>query len=493
MNKLLQRQLKKVYGRNTNIPSEIAPLLQIITDTYDGFDQDRELTIRSLELSSQELLDANRKLGEETQRQKAILEALRAATSVLKPSSAEKKEWLTSADEVIYLAESLTQLIEEQKQHELELIHSKVQTEQEKAKAEAILLSIGDGVFAVDLDLRIMLMNPIAEQLSGYSFAEAEGRPYNQIFSFKTEHDPDAPYPNFVQDVMSSGKIRALTNHTLLVRKDKTELSVSDSAAPIVSENGKIIGCIVVVRDASRERELERAKDDFISITAHQLRTPLGIVRWHAEMLLRNTLLDAATRSKLKHVHASNLRLIALVNDLLNVSRIDQGRVQDNPHSTHVCEVIRDAYSELEPLAQQLNVTVNLLLKDGCDKEIFIDSKRLEEVILNLLSNAIKYNVPGGKVDVTTMMQDEFIAISFSDTGIGIPLEDQKRMFDKFHRAKNATRNDTTGTGLGMYIVKSYVDAWSGKIAFQSTEGKGSTFVISIPLSSTQSTTQLVE
>ncbi len=481
MNKLLERQLKKLYGDIGKVPSGISSLLESISNTYDGFDQDRDLTIRSLELSSSELLEANKKIREEAERQKAILEALRSATAALRPSSDSKKDWLTSADEVMYLAKSLSELIGEQKKHEKELEESKAHTEEEKAKAEAILQSIGDGVFAVDLNCKIMLMNPIAEMLSGYSFSESIGRNYKEIFKFVKEQDEESIYPPFVEDVVKTGKIKAMANHTLLIKKDQTKFPVSDSAAPIKDKNGNIFGCIVVMRDASRERELERAKDDFISIAAHQLRTPLGSIRWTLEMLNKDQALSPSTKDKIGRVYVSNQRLITLVNDLLNVSRIDQGRVQDDPQPTDVYEVIREASQELDPICQQRKVSIDLQLQDNQVPKIVIDPKRIREVIQNVISNAVKYSTPGGKITVSALKEEKFVKISVADEGIGIPQVDQQRVFTKFYRAENAARSDTTGSGLGLFVVKSYVEAWGGKVTFRSIEGKGTTFILEIP------------
>lgn len=481
MNKLLERQIKIFFGDVSKIPIGFSSFTQAVSDTYDGFDQDRNLMERSLELSSQELIDANKRLRVEAERQKAIVADLRNATIALRPNSNNSKEWLTSKDEAVYLANSLSKLIEEQKQHEKQLEISKERTEEEKAKAETILNSIGDGVFAVDIKGRIMLMNAVAEELCGYTFKEAGGKNHKDIFHFVKEKDQNSPYPPFVEDVMKTGIIQKLANHTLLIRKDKTSIPVSDSAASIKDMQGRIFGCIVVIRDASRERELEQAKDDFVSISAHQLRTPLGSMRWRLEMFLRQPNIPPKIRERMQRIYLSNQRMIGLVNDLLNVSRIDQGRVQDEPELTNVCEVIRAAALEMEAEAQEHNVSIDLNFQDDGEIRIMIDAKRFREIIQNLLSNAVKYNVPGGRVMVGAISLGDHIRVSVADTGIGIPKADQARIFSKFSRAQNAARSDTTGSGLGLFVVKFYVDKWGGRVGFKSTEGKGTTFWIELP------------
>jgi signal transduction histidine kinase len=318
--------------------------------------------------------------------------------------------------------------------------------------------------------------------LSGFSFREAQGKYYRDIFQFVQEKTPDSPYPLFVEEVINTGTVKKLANHTILVKRDQTKLPISDSAAPIKNSKGNIFGCIVVVRDASREREIERSKDEFISIAAHQLRTPLGNIRWIIEMLLTYPEISQKVRDKIELINKSNKRMIILVNDLLNVSRIDQGKIQNEPQLTDICEVIKAAALEIDAEAQKKKVTIYLRLNNTIPK-IMIDPKQFRDVVQNLLSNAIKYNMVGGKAVIVEMLVANYIRISVSDDGIGIPKEDQERVFSKFYRAANASKSDTTGSGLGLFLVKSYVEGWGGTVRFQSVEGKGSTFYLELPIS----------
>lgn len=491
MNKLLERQVRKTFGDLAKVPQNLLPFLELVSQAYDGFEEDRDLMERSLELSSQELIDTNKRLREEAKTQKAIVASLRNATSALRPKENSSKEWLTTREEAIYLAASLSKLIEEEKQYEKQLEFAKTKAEQEKAKAEAILESIGDGVFVVDCNGKIMLMNAVACNLSGFTLEEAQGRPYREIFKFALEKDPKAAYPPFIEDVIKTGTVKKLANHTLLIRKDQTRIPISDSAAPVRDEKGDIFGCIVVVRDASRERALERAKDEFISIAARQLRTPLSSMLWNVEMILQQGELPAQIREKLEHVNQDNQRLITLVNDLLNISRIDQGRVENEPEPIDISQAIQAVVQKMSAEAQKQQVAIELQLDEYVPR-IMIDSKRFREVIENLLSNAVKYNVPGGRVIIGVAPAGEYIRISVADSGIGIPKEDHSRVFSKFYRGENVVVTRATGSGLGLFIVKSYVDEWGGKVSFESpafaqktpdgkVQYKGTTFYIDLP------------
>ena len=174
--------------------------------------------------------------------------------------------------------------------------------------------------------------------------------------------------------------------------------------------------------------------------------------------------------------------MITLVNDLLNVSIIEQGMIKETPRLTDVLKVLRSAVLEMETEAQKHKVSITIQSQEKHIPKIMIDPKRLREIIQNLLSNAIKYNVPGGKATFVVDHVGEFIKISVSDQGIGIPKKDQLRLFSKFYRADNAVQRDTTGSGLGLFVVKSYVEKWGGNISFESSENKGTTFHIELPI-----------
>lgn len=354
MNKLLERQVKKTFGDLSRVPQNLLPFLEIVSQAYDGFEEDRNLMERSLELSSQELTETNKKLRQEAETQKAILESLREATATLKPSKGTG-EWLTTKEDAVSLARSLSKLIAE-------------------------------------------------------------------------------------------------------------------------------------------EKALERAKDEFVSIAAHQLRTPLASMRWNMEMVLRQGELPELIRERLEHINEDNQRLITLVNDLLDISRIDQGRIENEPEPTDTRRSIQTVVQKMSSEAQKQQVAIELQLNEQIPK-ITIDPKRFAEVIEDLLSNAIKYNVPGGRVIVGVKPLGEYIRISVADSGIGIPKEDHARVFSKFYRGNNVVNTKTTGTGLGLFIVKSYVDEWGGKVSFESpafaqktqdgkVDYKGTTFYIDLPTTS---------
>lgn len=352
----------------------------------------------------------------------------------------------------------------------------------EKNRVETILRSIGDGVFVTDTDGRVVLANHAAERIVGLSDIELYGKKYDQVFSFLDEDNAEKAYPDFVGEAMKEGRVKSLLPHTILVRKDGTKVPVLDTAAPLRTLDGKVFGCVVVFRDNTKERDLERSKDDFISVASHQLRTPLGSMRWNVEMLLGGDVgdLNKEATEVAKQIYDGNLRMIGLVNDLLDVSRIDRGRVMNEPVDTNLGDVLKEAIAEVRPLLQPKKLKIETKIDNKVPK-IKIDRKRFREVMENLISNAVKYNKVGGQVKISLKEVKKGIEIAVADTGIGIPKKDQASLFSKFFRATNAVHSETEGSGLGLYVVKKFVDGWGGTLQVESEQGKGSRFIITIP------------
>jgi PAS domain S-box-containing protein len=364
-----------------------------------------------------------------------------------------------------------------------DLAEEKEKIAAEKNRIETILRSIGDGVFVTDETGRVVMVNQAAEKMSGFSSIEMYGKKYQEVFKFINEDNTEADYPDFVGEAMKKGKVGTLLTHTVLRAKDGSTIPVLDSAAPLRTlEDGTVFGCVVVVRDNTAERELEKSKDDFLSVASHQLRTPLGSMRWNAEMLLEGDAgeLNQEVKDIVGQIHEGNIRMIDLVNNLLSVSRIDQGRVMDSPEDVDLGEVIKAAVDEIQPLTKDKNVELTANV-DQKLKKVKIDKNRFREVIENLISNAVKYNQPNGKVNVSLTGDDKNITISVSDTGMGIPKKDLGKLFSKFFRAENAVLSETEGTGLGLYVVKKFVEGWGGKLVVESELGKGSKFVLILP------------
>ena len=350
---------------------------------------------------------------------------------------------------------------------------------QEKDKLNAILYSIGDGVFVVDKDSQIILANNIASQLSGYSREELLSGAYFEKLKFAFENDT-TKVDSFVEDVIRSGVMKQRSESVVLIQKNGNTIPVAHSTSPFKNKNGEIIGCVVVFRDVTKDREINKMKSEFVSVASHQLRTPLTSIKWFAELLFdeNNSNLTPDQKEWIKEIYDGNERLIDLVNDLLNVSRIETGKnFVVERKKMDIVKIIRDVVKKQAPDAKEKNIT--LLLDAHIPETLLldIDGVKIEQVFQNLLSNAIKYSPENSEVQFGFLDEGSSVCFSVKDSGIGIP-EDQKRyLFEKFFRASNVIMTETQGTGLGLYIAKSIIEGHGGSIWFES-HTKGTTFFI---------------
>lgn len=362
----------------------------------------------------------------------------------------------------------------------------KEKTKVERDKIDAILHSIGDGVFVVDKDLKITIYNDISAKLSGFGVEEAIGKRYDRVLKFIFEDDGQVN-DSFIKQAIKTGEIQEMANHTLLIRKDGSRLPVADSAAPIRNTHGKIIGCVVVFRDVTKEREVDKMKTEFVSVASHQLRTPLTAIRWTLEELAGGELgrLNDQQQDYVNQSLESSERMMNLVNDLLNVSRLETGRLSVEPKPTDLAELVGGVIREYQPVAKAKKCRIIFNTSKPKLKKINIDSSLIRQVVTNFISNGVKYS-PVAKdsvVSVSLSANKQEVIFSVKDSGVGIPKTAQSRIFEKFFRADNVVKMETEGSGLGLYISKMIIEISGGRLWFESQEGKGSTFYFSLPLS----------
>ncbi len=352
----------------------------------------------------------------------------------------------------------------------------------EKNKIETIILSIGDGVFVVDTDLKITIFNLKASQISGFSEKEALGRNYYKILKFIFESDPDKAGDKFIKDAIKTKKIQEMSRHILLVTKKNGKMPLSASAAPLINEKGQVSGCVVVFRDTTKESEIDKMKTEFVSIASHQLKTPLTGIKWMTELLLRSGLNEEQIEFA-QSAHDSTNRTIKLINELLDVSHIETGRKFEIQRGlTDIIALLNDILEEINENARKKDILIVKSKETQSELMVDIDSSKVRQVITNLIDNAIKYSKTGCSIEVSCAEDKSDVVFFVRDNGIGIPQEQQKRLFEKFFRADNAVLSETDGTGLGLYIAKAIVEAHNGKIWFDSAESKGTTFYIKLPL-----------
>ncbi|MEI8060829.1 MAG: ATP-binding protein [Candidatus Berkelbacteria bacterium] len=428
------------------------------------------------DLSQNVIINSNDEIGQLSQSFDAMIKAVIASRAEVDRKVEEQTHEITEK----------SAFMEDQQKAVLNILEDvedeKDKVGHEKDKIDAILHSIGDGVFVVDKDLNIIVFNSVAAKLSGYSVEESMGKKYSDVLKFSFE-DTGKVNDEFMSKAMTTGEVQEMANHTQITQKAGEKIAVADSAAPLKDRDGSIIGCVVVFRDVTHEREIDKAKTEFVSLASHQLRTPLSSVNWFAEMLLAG---DAGKLTKqqtefVEKIYAGNQRMVDLVNSLLNVSRIELGTFSVEPEPTDVVEISKSVIEELTPQIK----TKKLKIKENYEKipKFSADPKLVRIVLQNLLSNAVKYTPDGGSVESNISLKDKNILINVKDSGYGIPKDQQDKIFSKLFRADNVREKDTEGTGLGLYIVKSIVDNSGGKISFDSAENKGTTFHVALPLS----------
>jgi PAS domain S-box-containing protein len=359
--------------------------------------------------------------------------------------------------------------------------------EEDRSRDEAILTSIGDGLFVVDLGGNVVLTNRAFENMLGWKLSEIRGKSFVEMIPAEDENgNLITPKLRPISTAIKSGQEIAQSKPEqgyYLVRKDKSRFPIAYKVT-LVKLDGKTIGAVGVFRDVTEEIKTSRAKTEFIAVASHQLRTPLGITKWYLETLKQDDYFKRAPdefRAGVEEIYKNNERVLTLVRNLLSVSRIDQGQVGDDPQPTNVARLVEDILKEMAIVAKSKNITLQLTTKPSHLPPMYIDPLRLHETIENVIINAIDYNTPSGKVNIKIENTSQELRIRIQDTGIGMSAKDQEQLFTKFFRSAGGSEHKAGGSGLGLYVAKSYVDKWGGRIIVESKVGKGSTFTIALP------------
>ena len=379
-------------------------------------------------------------------------------------------------------------------QHALE--HLKVQDQrlaEAKVRDDAIFASIGDGLIVTDVRGFITFVNPAFERMLGWKSEEVVGAPL--VDKIHRTDESGAVIPFIIPQTMlvAGHGVEALTSSMYFVRKDGSRFPVSFIAAPIKLE-GEVVGVVEVFSDITEEKAIDVARNEFISLSSHQLRTPLTAISWYVEMLLSGEAGELNERQKryAEEAYRGSRRMAELVKALLAISKLELGNSAMNPVPTDVAALAAQAVKEQEPSMQEKHLVLTARLQ--ADMPPFVtDPKFLGMIFDNLLSNSVKYTPNDGKLLFAVEMKlagDEIagrivnrpaVLISVQDSGIGIPDDQQDKLFTKFFRADNAKKVDQGGTGLGLYIVKKVVELSGGMVWFESVEGKGTTFYVLLP------------
>jgi PAS domain S-box-containing protein len=330
------------------------------------------------------------------------------------------------------------------------------------------------GFYQRSLDGRFLAANPALASLLGYESVDALLAERAGITD-RLWVDP-SQRSEFAGLMDTQGFVSGF--ESALRRRDGRVIWVSEVARKVIEPDGRTY-LEGFIENVTLRREAEQIKADFVSFVTHQLRTPLAGIRWMLELAEQGTL-DGETATCVEDARLSAERLIALVNDLLDVARLESGRMLSTPEPIAITQVAQDVLAELAPLAasRQQRVTISA----GTVPPVLVDPQLVRRAVLNVLSNAIKYTPHGGSIHISAVHDGDAVRWSVRDSGIGIPPAAQPRLFEKFFRADNAQVVDTEGTGLGLYLVRLIALRAGGSVACESRECEGSTFTLTLPV-----------
>jgi GAF domain-containing protein/nitrogen-specific signal transduction histidine kinase len=360
------------------------------------------------------------------------------------------------------------------------------QQREEASKTSAILQSVSEGVMVLDHDTgRIILYNPAAEQVLRIPRAEVIEQSLSSIAAPRNEvelHEEGRAlllYTGLNEGIQTVQRTEAI--HGSII--ELPGQMIAANFATVTGEDGSRFGVVVVLRDITREIEADRAKRDFIATVSHELRTPLTPIRGFVDLMLLGAVgqLTEPQREMLGTVKNNTMRMVSLVEDLLEIGRLEAGKIALNTAPSNINQLVREIVSMWNLELENKRMTLDLQLDDTLPL-IEYDTKRIGQVLTNLVSNAIKYTYPGGDVTIKTFRNGEgLIQVDVRDTGIGLKPEQQDNLFKRFYRADSPLRDEVGGTGLGLSIAKSFVELHHGEMWVQSVYGEGSTFSISLP------------
>ncbi len=409
------------------------------------------------------------------------IEALHRAALEFGKGNLSYRAKVESSDEIGDLAKSFNTTAGELAQTVESLKSSEAETVAERNKLALILSSITNAVIAVDHSGKTILFNHAAEVLTGHSTKETLDKPLQSFISLWEGDKPLDPAPLYAKGATSSG---AISKKNLKLQHANGE----DHYVTLVTDRlldgaGSDLGVVLTFEDVTRELIMDRTKHEFVSIAAHQLRTPLTGLSWVFETLLSKTSgeLSPEQRDIARGGYDAIHRMIELVNDLLDISQIEEGRFGVTLVKQSVQPVLEHVLDVARKQAENRSITFNASITERLP-DLEIDALKFEFVLNNIVDNALKYTHNGGKVELKAAVEKNTLLFTIADTGIGIPAGDAERVFGKFFRSKNARSVFTDGSGLGLYVAKNIVEQHHGKIWFTSAENSGTTFFVSLPL-----------
>jgi len=374
----------------------------------------------------------------------------------------------TKEDELRRVRAALLNILEDTEEARKEAVR-------EKNKTMTMIENLTDGILLLNNKNEVEIISPLVVDFFRKTKAEIIGKNIVDLF----DNEELKQFQDLLVDTKKR-KVNAVTNREISIGK-RMDIEVSTVFLEEGAEEG---GILIILHDVTRDKLVERMKTEFVSIAAHQLRTPLSAIKWTLRMVLDGDTgeLNSEQKELLEKTYVSNERMISLINDLLNVSRIEEGRFLYKQELVNLEDVISIVIDSSQELLKMKKMKLTFEKPKESLPQVSADREKMELAVQNLLENAVKYTPEGGKIDISLEKDNDNIIFKIKDTGVGIPDDQHERIFTKFFRGDNVIRMETEGSGLGLYTTRNIIDAHKGKIWFDSKEGEGTIFTFTIPI-----------
>jgi len=353
-------------------------------------------------------------------------------------------------------------------------------SERQKRQTEAILYSLRDAVLVIDGSDRLLMANEPASKLFGFDAGQTRLEPVANVIG--------QTYGDFVELLRQSGRNGTEATRRELVFAQEGRPRTFETIISCVQEEGKTASVVAVLHDVTKEKEVAQMKNDFVSHVSHELKTPLASIMAYSEMLADGEADDEETRKEFYAIiQSQSQRLSRLIEDILNISRIESGLIKVKKEQASLTILIEEQMQMIRSYAEEKNITVTSGRPIVYD-QVYVDKDMISQVIINLLSNAVKYTPAGGHVTVGTDVDEaaRLVRVTVTDTGVGIPEEEIGHLFQKFYRVA-ANNKQAKGTGLGLNLAKQIVEkVHNGRMFVTSKVGVGSTFGFELPMATVE-------
>lgn len=352
----------------------------------------------------------------------------------------------------------------------------------ERNMLSTILSDITEGVIGIDLNCKITILNRSAEKMTGYASRQVVGRVVSDVIKI-LENNQELPSSVYCPKPATPGlpPVTDKSNITLVGNNNQATINLSVKG---FQDGDRLLGFILTITDVTEQKQLEEMKLDFVSMAAHELRTPITAIKGYFSAFMEENKdkLNADQKMLLGKVGIASEQLLALVENLLNVSRVERGAFTVMLESVDWLAATQMIIDEFQERAKQKNIDLQFLPPPGILPPINADKIRINEVLANLISNAINYTPANGSIKVWIEQQGNDLVTHVKDTGSGIPKEAQAHLFTKFYRVTTNLEQKSKGTGLGLYISKAIIQLHRGKIWVDSEFGQGSVFSFSVAI-----------